>query len=102
MWYPWGPSAEHTAAYEQQWQGSSRSSRARTTSDIPLKVQGTNEGESKRTRANSANDVEAEQGTKSLPESCTTVMLRNLPDNYTRAKLLELLDGESTQDNMTL
>merc|ERR1712187_369387 len=61
LWSPWMPSSEQMAAYGQQWNGASRSSRARTTSDIPAKVQGAHEAEVKRTRANSANDVEAEK-----------------------------------------
>jgi hypothetical protein len=96
MWYPMMAMQDSMSASYAPWQqgASSRSSRARTTSDIPAKVQGSQDAPS-RTRACSANDVDEDAAKGKVPIGpCTTVMLRNLPNNYTRAKLLKLLDEE--------
>jgi len=72
-------------------------SRAKTEGDI-LDAGGSGETVSRRSRAWSTNDVglgdhEGESGGATDAEK-TTAMLRNLPNNYSRAMLLELIDSQ--------
>lgn len=69
--------------------------RARTDSDIPTRIRSL-DASTPRARTFSANDVTDADELAAASESgtSTTVMLRNLPNNYSRAMLLKLLDGE--------
>jgi len=69
--------------------------RARTDSDLPTRIRSL-DASTPRARTFSANDVTDADELAAGSESgtSTTVMLRNLPNNYSRAMLLKLLDGE--------
>lgn len=99
MWggYPMMHPMHDMVAYGSgQWDATaSRFGRARTMSDIPAKVHSAVDAPARtRDRANSANAVEDAHVDKIPDGPCTTVMLRNLPNNYTRVKLLQLIDDE--------
>lgn len=75
-----------------------RATRARTDSDIPARPRLNQEAAALRARTLSADQADAIDSGGESPEADagprTTVMLRNLPNNYTRAMLLRLLDEE--------
>mmetsp|Transcript_10652 Transcript_10652/g.20664 ORF Transcript_10652/g.20664 Transcript_10652/m.20664 type:complete len:482 (+) Transcript_10652:152-1597(+) len=74
-----------------------RATRARTDSDLPaVRPRLNQEADAMRARTLSADHADAADSGGELPADGprTTVMLRNLPNNYTRSMLLRLLDEE--------
>lgn len=92
-WQAWNRVQSDTSTPADQ-----RATRARTDSDIPVRPRLNQKADALRARTLSADDADAADSGGELPAADagprTTVMLRNLPNNYTRAMLLRLLDEE--------
>lgn len=81
----------HPACWAAQWpQGAASARPARPQAGTPAATP--SKAASKAAKAKARAAVERESATK--PDEATTVMMRNLPNKYTRDSLLELLAGE--------
>lgn len=109
MAHPWGsmgmltngmPACEgwpwNRVHHEGSTAAEQRATRARTDSDIPVRPRLKEEADALRARTLSADNADADSGGEPPADAGprTTVMLRNLPNNYTRSMLLRLLDDE--------
>jgi len=88
---------EHSERLGAAAQAKKTQARARTDSDLPARVRSADSDiPAPRERTMSAGEFDGAPAVngKMNPDTCTTVMLRNLPNNYSRAMLLKLLDTE--------
>jgi hypothetical protein len=96
---PWSMQMAHTQMSMWHWgdQGSPKSQpRARYDSDLQKKTRGKSGSGDEMDRSHTFSDMGfmSAAGQDFNMGPCTTVMLRNLPNNYSRTMLLKLIDSE--------